>query len=240
MWKLAMRVSELNSYWEGWISSKWWNWRSSWCWDPRWKSQGWPSSPARTYTRTSLSTLSFPCKQQNIRYSSSTQQLHPDKNRLKRHWMILERLKKLMKQLLLLVLLMKPLAMLNISSRDCTELKFISSEVGRVQRKLEKFGGSERAWVWSIWKGLKRRECAWAYQGGCSKPFFAKGLIYLASILCNARWRLRTVGLQRGRLCDKGELGVLLGRVRKQLSVAVWETGPDQQGRGDEMSWSTQ
>jgi len=42
------------------------------------------------------------------------------------------------------------------------------------------------------------------------------------------------VGLQRDKVCDEGELGVLLGR-RKQLSVAMWESGPDQLGRGNEM-----
>ena len=41
-------------------------------------------------------------------------------------------------------------------------------------------------------------------------------------------WRLgefkvswRAVGLQRGRVCDKGALGVLVGRIRKQLSVVA-------------------
>ena len=35
------------------------------------------------------------------------------------------------------------------------------------------------------------------------------------------------MGLQRGRVCDKGELGVLVGRVRKQLSVAAVRTQAD-------------
>ena len=39
-----------------------------------------------------------------------------------------------------------------------------------------------------------------------------------------AQSRLRAVGLQRGRVCDKGELGVLVGRIRKQLSVAAVRT----------------
>ena len=44
-----------------------------------------------------------------------------------------------------------------------------------------------------------------------------------------AQSRLRAVGLQRGRarVCDKGELGVLVGRIRKQLSVASVRTQAD-------------
>ena len=38
------------------------------------------------------------------------------------------------------------------------------------------------------------------------------------------RCRLIAVGLQRGRVCDKGELGVLVGRIRKQLSAAAEKT----------------
>ena len=66
-----------------------------------------------------------------------------------------------------------------------------------------------------------------------------------------AQSRLRAVGLQRGRVCDKGELRVLVGRIRKQLSVvavktqanslitrpgwAIWKRGQGQLGRGGEM-----
>ena len=42
-----------------------------------------------------------------------------------------------------------------------------------------------------------------------------------------AQSRLRAVGLQKGRVCDKWELGVLVGRVRKQLSVAAVRTQAD-------------
>ena len=44
-----------------------------------------------------------------------------------------------------------------------------------------------------------------------------------------SRLLLKAVGVHspEGSVCDKGELGVLMGRVRKQLSVAIIRTKPD-------------
>ena len=79
-------------------------------------------------------------------------------------------------------------------------------EVGRVQRKLETFG--------------EVRGLVFGAFGEASE-----GVHELIQVV--AQSRLRAVGLQKGRVCDKGELGVLVGRVRKQLSVAAVRTQAD-------------
>ena len=55
--------------------------------------------------------------------------------------------------------------------------------------------------------------------------------------MCSSRFLLRAVGLQRGRLCDKGELGILVERIREQLSKTPVRTQDGQYGRGGRGSW---
>ena len=102
-------------------------------------------------------------------------------------------------------------------------------EVGRVQRKLETFG-EVRGLVFGAFGEV------------------SEGVHELIQVV--AQSRLRAVGLQKGRVSEKGELGVLVGRIRKQLSVvavktqanslitrpgwAIWKRGQVQLGRGGE------
>ena len=79
-------------------------------------------------------------------------------------------------------------------------------DVGRVQRKLETFG-EVRGLVFGAFGEV------------------SEGVHELIQVV--AQSRLRAVGLQRGRVCEKGELGVLVGRIRKQLSVAAVKTQAD-------------
>ena len=79
-------------------------------------------------------------------------------------------------------------------------------EVGRVQRKLETFG-EVRGLVFGAFGEV------------------SEGVHELIQVV--AQSRLRAVGLQKGRVSEKGELGVLVGRIRKQLSVAAVRTQAD-------------
>ena len=73
-------------------------------------------------------------------------------------------------------------------------------EVGRVQRKLEGYG--------------EVRGLVFGAFGECSE-----GVHELVQTLAVSR--LKAVGLQMGRESVKGELGVLVGQVRRLLSVAA-------------------
>ena len=55
--------------------------------------------------------------------------------------------------------------------------------------------------------------------------------------MCSSRFLLRAVGLQRGRLCDRGKLGILVERIREQLSKTAVRTQDGQCGRGGRGSW---
>ena len=84
-------------------------------------------------------------------------------------------------------------------------------EVGTVQRKLETFG--------------EVRRLVFGTFGEVSE-----GVHVLIQVF--AQSGLRAVGLQRGRLCDKGELGILVERIREQLSkTAVREEGAGAAGK---------
>ena len=76
----------------------------------------------------------------------------------------------------------------------------VEGEVGRVERKLLEYGEV---------KGL--------VVGAFGEV--SEGLNDLVQTL--ALSRIRTVGLQKGREYDKGEMGVQVGRIRKILSVAA-------------------
>ena len=89
-------------------------------------------------------------------------------------------------------------------------------EVGRVQRKLETFG--------------EVRRLVFGAFGEVSE-----GVHVLIQVF--AQSGLRAVGLQRGRLCDKGELGILVERIREQLSKTPVRTQDGQYGRGGRGSW---
>ena len=89
-------------------------------------------------------------------------------------------------------------------------------EVGTVQRKLETFG--------------EVRRLVFGTFGEVSE-----GVHVLIQVF--AQSGLRAVGLQRGRLCDKGELGILVERIREQLSKTPVRTQDGQYGRGGRGSW---
>ena len=72
--------------------------------------------------------------------------------------------------------------------------------VGRVQRKLEEFGEVRGLVFGAFWEA-------------------SEGVHELVHVLANSR--LKAVGLQQGRQTGSGELGVLVGQIRRILSVTA-------------------